>query len=45
MSQHFIKKAVKTYAACALTMGLFMTSKIVILLALTAYAVYAMIKA
>ncbi len=44
MSQLFIKKAIKTYAACALTMGLFMTSTLTIALAIIAYIAYAMIK-
>lgn len=44
MSNIFLKKAVKTYATCALTLGLIMTSKIAILLALIAYGIHASIK-
>jgi len=44
MSSLFLKKAVKYYAASALSIGLFMTSKIVILLALAAYIIYGMLK-
>ena len=44
MSKLFLKKAIKTYAVCALTIGLFMTSNIVIFLALTAYVINNTIK-
>jgi len=44
MSATFIKKAIKIYAHCALSMGLFMTSSIVITLAIAAYIIYASIK-
>jgi len=44
MSSAFLKKAVKYYASCALTLGFFMSSKVVLLLALTAYILYASIK-
>jgi hypothetical protein len=44
MSATFIKKSIKIYAHCALSMGLFMTSSIVIALAITAYIIHASIK-
>jgi len=44
MSVAFIKKAIKFYAHCALSIGLFMTSSIVIALAITAYVIHASIK-
>lgn len=44
MSMLFLKKAIKFYANCALPIGLFMTSSIVIALAIMAYIIHASIK-
>jgi len=44
MSSVFLKNAVKYYASSALALGFLMSSKIVLLLALTAYIIYASIK-
>lgn len=44
MSSVFLKNSVKYYANCALALGFLMSSKIVLLLALTAYIIYATIK-